>query len=56
MKHKCPYCEIVFECPLEDCDGNLYHYCSKKCKYMSEKKKNIQVEISEKLFPGGRWH
>jgi len=56
MKHECPNCKFVFECPLENCKGDMYHFCSKKCKDMSEKKKKIQAELSAELFPDGEWH
>ena len=55
MKHKCPRCKIIFECPIDNCDGNQYHYCSKICKDVTEKKKEIQTELTDKLFPDGRW-
>lgn len=56
MKHKCPYCKVVFECPMENCKENQYQFCSEKCKDMSNKEKNIQSELSEKIFPDGEWH
>lgn len=55
MKHKCPYCKIVFQCPIQNCEHNQDHFCSKICKDMSKVKKEFQNDIEDKLFPDGRW-
>ena len=54
MKHKCPYCKIVFQCPIQNCEHNQDHFCLKICKDMSEVKKEFQNDIEGKLFPDGR--
>ena len=56
MKHQCSYCKLKFDCQQNNCNDIRHNFCSVNCKNNQAIKKDVQEELSKKLFPNGEWH
>ena len=56
MKHQCSYCKLKFDCQQNNCNDIRHNFCSIKCKNNQATKKDVQEELSKKIFPNGEWH